>query len=104
MESGGGTKLWCSKCKDIRECKVLWNDNISKGNFFNPEFPDLHWRERPRECNTCGYLFNTYEIEQSAIDELVSLRTLVKEIESSIAIQQKTPTGIPRISNSLSDD
>ena len=104
MESGGGTQLWCSKCKEIQECKVLWYDNTSKGNFSNREFPDLHWRERPRECNKCGHLFNTYEIEKSAIDELVSLRTLVNEIKSSIEIQQKSPTAILRFLDSLSDE
>ena len=85
MESGGGTRVWCPKCKNIRACKVLWFDNHSKGNFFHPEFPDLKWRERPRECNTCGYHFNTYEIsDKSVINELVTLRKAMLSIESSV--------------------
>ena len=84
MESGGGTRIWCPKCESIRACKVLWFANESKGNFFHPEFPDLNWRERPRECNTCGYHFTTYEISGfSAISELVTLRKAMISIESS---------------------
>jgi len=82
MESGGGTRIWCPKCEDIKACKVLWYDNISKGNFFDKDFPDLQWRERPRECNTCGTHFNTYEISSFAIKELIALRKALELIES----------------------
>ena len=92
MESGGGTNIWCPKCDAIRECKVIWYDNASKGNFVDDEFPDLHWRERPRECNHCGYQFNTYEIEYSAISELIELRKLINEMKNKIIGQQKYPT------------
>lgn len=104
METGGGTQLWCHNCAGIRECKVLWYDNTSKGNFYNTEFPDLQWRERPRECNSCGHHFNTYEIEQSAISELIELRKLINEIQRSIETQQKFPTKLQKIINSASED
>ena len=84
MESGGGTRVWCYKCNAIRACKVLWFANESKGNFIHDEFPDLCWRERPRECNTCGTHFNTFEIHSSAIIELVALRKLLQEIASIV--------------------
>lgn len=93
MESGGGTRVWCSQCDAIRECKVLWYDNYSKGNFFHKEY-DLHWRARPRECNTCGGLFTTYEIDSSIIQELISLRKLIIEIQSKIEVQNQYPTEI----------
>ena len=82
MESGGGTQLWCPKCKAIRPCKVLWFENSSKGNFIDNDFPDLHYRERPRECNKCGEHFNTYEIQDSAIEELKELRKLLQGIKT----------------------
>ena len=104
MESGGGIQLWCSNCAGIRECKVLWYDNTSKGNFYNTEFPDLQWRERPRECNSCGHHFNTYEIEAAAISELIELRKLLKDIQKSIETQQKFPTAIEKIINSPNEE
>jgi transcriptional regulator NrdR family protein len=97
MESGGGTQLWCPKCDAIRACKVLWFDNASKGNFIDSEFPDLHYRERPRECNKCGEHFNTYEINQSAIEELKELRKLIQGIRQSIEEKQKAPTKIQKL-------
>lgn len=84
MEQGGGTQLWCPKCRSIKVCKVLWYDNFSKGNFTHPEFPDFHFRTRPRECNSCGHHFYTYEINATAIDELISLWKLMVEIKQSI--------------------
>ena len=93
MESGGGTQLWCSNCDEIQECKVLWYDNDSKGNFVNNEYSDLHFRQRPRECNKCGHLFDTYEINSSVIDELIELRKLMCSIKLSINEQQKVPKG-----------
>ena len=104
MGSGGGTQLWCPKCDAIHECKVLSYDNTLKGNFSHTEFPDLNWRERPRECNNCGDQFDTYEIERSAIDELVELRKLVQGIKSSIEEQQKDPTSLLKLLKSLKDD
>jgi transcriptional regulator NrdR family protein len=104
MESGGGTQLWCPKCDAIRECKVLWYDNSSKGNFVNDEFPDLHYRERPRECNKCGEHFNTYEINDSAIDELVELRKLLQIIKQSIENQEEAPTRLHKILKSINNE
>lgn len=101
METGGGTKLWCPKCDQIRVCKVLWYDNLSKGNFVSKEFPDLHWRERPRECNICGHHFSTYEIENSVVDELIELRKLILEIKRSIEAQQEAPTPIAKFLGTL---
>ena len=103
MESGGGTQLWCPNCAGIRECKVLWYDNISKGNFYNTEFPDLQWRERPRKCNSCGHHFNTCEIDQRAISELIELRKLLVEIKTNIERHQKVPKNFQNIKNSESD-
>lgn len=91
MESGGGTQLWCLKCQDIQECKVLWYANDFKGNFFHQDYPDLRWRQRPRECNKCGTHFDTYEVNESVIDELVELRKLISHIKVSIDEQQRVP-------------
>lgn len=104
METGGGTQLWCPKCDAIHECKVLWYENTSKGNFFHTEFPDLHWRERPRECNKCGNQFNTYEIDGSVISELVELRKLFQKIKSDIEEQQKAPTGLLKLLKTIKED
>jgi transcriptional regulator NrdR family protein len=104
MESGGGTQLWCPKCDAIQTCKVLWYDNTSKGNFIDTDFPDLHYRERPRECNKCGEHFNTFEINSDAIDELKELRKLVEGIKQSVEDQQKAPTRIHKIIQSYKND
>jgi transcriptional regulator NrdR family protein len=105
METGGGTNLWCPKCACIKECKVLWYENKSNGNFFDTDFPDLHWRERSRECNSCGHQFNTYEIEGTTVSELIELRKLLKEFQKLIEEQQKYPTSLQKtIHSSLSDD
>lgn len=92
MESGGGTQVWCANCGAIRECKVLWYDNYAKGNFVDEDFSDLHYRQRPRECNTCGKIFNTREVNSSVIDELVALRKLFLGFQVNIEDQQKSIT------------
>ena len=94
MESGGGTRLWCSRCGEIRECKVLWYDNYAKGNFVDEDFSDLHYRQRPRECNTCGGIFNTHEVDSSLIDELVALRKLIIGFQINIEKQRLDITEI----------
>jgi hypothetical protein len=104
MESDGGTQLWCPKCDEIQECKVISYDNDSKGNFFHKEFPDLQWRARPRQCNVCDHHFNTYEIEQTAIDELVELRKLLIELKTSIELQEQFPTKILKFINLPSEN
>ena len=103
METGGGTNLYCPKCNGVKECKVLWYENKSNNNFYDIDFPDLHWRARSRECNSCGHHFTTYEIQEIAIHELIELRKLLKEFQKQIEKQQKHPTRIQKIMN-LSDD
>jgi len=102
METGGGTNLWCPKCAGIKKCKVLWYENKTNDNFYDTEFPDLHWRQRARECNFCGHQFNTYEIEDSAVSELIELRKLLKELQNRIVEQEKNPTRIQKIIDSFS--
>lgn len=104
MESGGGTQLWCYKCKAITECKVSMYYNDSKGNFSSSEFKDLNWRERPRECKICKAEFETYEIESSAIRELIELRKLMIAIKSSIKMQEENPTSFRKFLKSLDED
>ncbi len=92
MESGGGTQVWCANCGAIRECKVLWYDNYAKGNFVDEDFSDLHYRQRPRECNQCGDTFYTCEVDSSVIKELVALRKLILGFQVNIEDQQKSIT------------
>jgi transcriptional regulator NrdR family protein len=104
METGGGTQIWCPKCKSIRECKVLWYDNTSKGNFYNKEFPDLNWRQRPRECNSCGHTFDTYEIHSSAIKELIKLRKTLTSIQKTIELHQSSTSAVDELLDALRED
>jgi hypothetical protein len=92
MESNGGTQLWCPNCKEIRECKVVSHWKTDIGNFNHPEFPDLNWRQRPRICLECDTEFNTIEIQEEAVDELVELRRLMKRIKEAISVQEQYPT------------
>jgi transcriptional regulator NrdR family protein len=104
METGGGTQIWCPKCKSIQECKVLWYENTSKGNFYNKENPDLNWRQRPRECNSCGHNFDTYEIHSAAIEELMQLRKTLTSIQKTIDLHQSSTSAVDKLLGAPRED
>jgi transcriptional regulator NrdR family protein len=45
---------------------------------------DLHWFQRDRQCQKCGYHFTTCEIEDTAIVQLMQLRSEIAELRSTI--------------------
>ena len=104
MKNLNGTNTWCNKCQSVTECRVNEYENDSKGIFTDTTYPDLSYRIRPRECLDCGYQFRTYEIEESAIDELVELRKLIASINSKVLEQIQSPTSIDKLLNSLKKD
>jgi len=73
----GGTSIYCPSCQRITKCEVdTW---VSKGirNWKNVKHSDVQWFRRRRMCRTCFYSFNTAEVQESFLNELVRLRDAI---------------------------
>lgn len=68
----GGTRLYCPSCKCTRKCEVS-NDKKST-NWYKVTHSDIQWFSRSRSCRTCFYTFNTAEVQEDFLNELVLLR------------------------------
>ena len=81
MGKYGGTQMWCPRCQEIQVCSVVnygtgWDDRLSGHH----EFREIQWRVRERECLSCGYSWETYEVEKRFVDELIKSRKVLKEL------------------------
>lgn len=79
----GGTQMFCPFCKDIRECRTFTLTEIGHKEgqrMFHTKYPDLEWFKRGRDCLTCNNHFETAEIQESKLFELVKLRDMLTEI------------------------
>lgn len=75
--TGGGTKIFCPECNDVRICRALSPTALEKPSSQRVQdeaYPDLHWFRRGRECLTCGHKFLTGELDEDFIRELIELR------------------------------
>jgi len=73
----GGLSLWCSNCKDLEVCASLPLERMGlsrERRFFKTDNDDIQWFRRCRECQACGFVFLTAEVEESALHELAQLR------------------------------
>lgn len=72
--------LWCSKCNRLNPCRSIKGMSADLfdgeyGNHFSmPGHDDLQFFRRIRRCEKCGSEFETAELEQKFLSELISLR------------------------------
>jgi hypothetical protein len=78
--------MWCSNCKSVTICAAIpilkseilgksqrkLDTRTSKGN--------LRWFERRRRCLQCKHEFNTVEIDEDRLYELMRLRDAIEGI------------------------
>lgn len=88
------TILWCSGCEEYRPCRVVTASESEHfdgfdgayGNRFNfTDYQDLKFFLRYRECSVCEFQFQTVEISDVFLYELVRFRNAIKELTLSSA-------------------
>ena len=81
----GGTEMYCPTCKKITVCKAR---PIAE---FEGCYPDqrgrlggVHYFKRYRECLSCEDVFETAEIPETLVTELVGLRALIMDLQNRL--------------------
>lgn len=80
----GGTKMYCPRCGEIRECQAydIRKTYDTEGQLKEScQYSDLQWFKRARKCLSCNGEFTTVEIDACKIDELIKLRDELTQIK-----------------------
>lgn len=97
----GGTRLWCPSCKEYRSCRATDPGPMScayERRVSSTDHKDLHWFRRGRECQSCYCVFETAEVSEELIWELMDLRERKRIAESVLSnIQESTSDGLSRL-------
>jgi len=97
MATTKGTDIYCPLCKSIQNCRVRTEyDSWGKGNFIDPDYEDIRYFQRIRQCNRCLEDIETVEIDSDFIIELKALRKLVEEMKLNIN-KYRTPFKKPSL-------
>lgn len=80
----GGTEMYCPFCKTYSSCKSKSYSSQQFGESSRQESGGVHYFARVRVCSNCGVNFETAEVEESVINELLTLRKLVSSVKEQI--------------------
>ena len=112
--------LWCPECRKLTVCRSESDDKTSEDDPFglgfmegllgfdtvtkpgspakpyrqSKRYPHIHWRLRNRRCQDCSRVFQTAEIEDSYVMELLDLKLAKESLEGEIARLTEALTAI----------
>jgi hypothetical protein len=100
-----GTKMFCPHCQEINECRAIKPNEVGlKGGqrWYRTDSPDIQWFRRIRQCLGCSEVFITAEVNEDYLDELVELRSALREIKLNAEQYLKESTAASKTLTKLS--
>lgn len=94
MGTDGGTKFYCGVCEAVTICKSVWPDDdaYDKPGLYHMPDVEVQFRSRVRLCQSCGYTFETYEMDalefSRLADSVVELHAEA-EPEASVSLDSE---------------
>jgi hypothetical protein len=80
MGRSGGPNLYCPNCKKITTCNVTPSKSQ---NMQRTDYDDIHYFSRSRMCSKCSHFFQTAELDEQFLSELVELRDALSNIKAN---------------------
>jgi hypothetical protein len=100
--------MYCPKCGDVQILAAIptnWILDSSYQRVVSTVDPRLNWFRRCRRCLSCNYEFITAEIAEDFVDELLRLRSALKDIKENAELYssdaKKAAETLEKLSSSL---
>lgn len=81
----GGTKMFCPNCKTITVCMAYPKIGYKGPTDQRARIGGIKYFKRWRRCLTCEKKFNTAEIPENLVKELLILRHVVRELDGKLS-------------------